>query len=333
MRQVPKQLTLQDLRRMRHAASSVEDQSPPQSIRGLNKALPTGRQSLTKLLTNDRCSNGKAIRKTKIKGRSNCRKPQQFGCRQRVAPRGALVVPEGEEAAPLLLSSNPQTQTAGVAVSPEVDAYRAAVAACQAKRLRGGLKHRSANAKCRDPRFSDLCGQLDVASCAKAYSFVEEQQQQLRQQLQHVVKTGRVPHTEAGSSSRGRKVTAFERQQATKQLQRLESQQHQRKRRAAEAALKASLSREETERIAVTGKRPHYVSKRKLREMLREQHQQISSRSKNAKRYTDCTFACLVAFYSESFGGSSFGIAEENRDTQKPFAVPVLPFFMVVAAL
>ncbi|KAL8451002.1 hypothetical protein Emed_002212 [Eimeria media] len=303
MREAPRQPTLQELRR-KHLAGSLNERGGERggSLKKQEKEKPVvsvdnKRFVVSSSLVSKSGSISKAQRAAKKKrGSKNSKTPQEFSCRVRASPRGALVVPEGEREGPLLLAARPATTAAAAAtpaaaaaaaVSPEVEAYRAAVAAYQLKRIRGGVKHRSGSARSRDPRFSDLCGELNVASCSKAYSFVDEQQQQLKQQLQRIVKTGRMPKSEAaGGSSKGRKATAFEREQASKQLQSLESQQQQRERRAAAAALKASLSRAERERIAATGKRPHYVSKKKFRELLREQQQQSSSNKMNIKRET-----------------------------------------------
>ncbi|KAL8272087.1 hypothetical protein Esti_004022 [Eimeria stiedai] len=281
MRATPRQLTLQELRRkhlgsLNGGGSSLKlEKEKPETLGGNKRLVSSSAVSKSGSIS-------KAQRATKVKSRNNCKTPQEFSCRVKASPRGALVVPEGELKGPLLISACPATPAAAAA-SPEVEAYRAAVAAYQLNRIRGGAKHRSASGRSRDPRFSDLCGELNVASCSKAYSFVDEQQQQLKQQLQRIVKTGRVPKSEAAGSSKGRRATPLEREQAVKQLQSMESQQQQRERRAAAAALKASLSRAERERIAATGKRPHYVSKKKFRDLLREQ-QQSSSNKLNDKR-------------------------------------------------
>lgn len=283
MRGLSKELTLQELRRIHRASSVAREGSPRPNNVAKNPAATkaqTGDHS-TKLAKN---SVIKAKGKQKARSRSS-RQPRELGCRKFAPANGALVLPDGEVTGPILLTGRPSTSSVAATVSPEVEAYRAAVAAYQLKRIRGGIKRRSASSGSRDPRFSNLCGKLDVASCAKAYSFVEEQQQQLMQQLQQVVKTGRVPTTtEEGRSKKGRKANASERRQAEEQLQRLQSQQQQRERKAAEAALKASLSRAERERIAATGKRPHFVSKKKLREMLREQQKKTTSNRKKIKQ-------------------------------------------------
>ncbi|KAL8433394.1 hypothetical protein ACSSS7_003949 [Eimeria intestinalis] len=283
MRAAPRQLTLQELRHKHLANPSTEGQSTFKLEREKPEALKGNKRILSSSAASKRGVISKAQRVSKIRRSNNSKTPQEFSCRVKASPRGALVVPEGEREGPLLVSACSATP-ASAAASPEVEAYRAAVAAYQLKRIRGGVKHRNASARSRDPRFSDLCGELNVASCSKAYAFVDEQQQQLKQQLQRIVKTGRVPKSEAGGSSKGRRATALERQQAAKQLQSLESQQQQRERRAAAATLKASLSRAERERIAATGKRPHYVSKKKFRDLLREQQQQLSSNKTNSKR-------------------------------------------------
>ncbi|KAL8447393.1 hypothetical protein Emag_004364 [Eimeria magna] len=283
MREAPRQPTLQELRR-KHLAVSLNGKESSSKLEKEKPATSVGNKRLVSSSAVSKSGSiSKAQRAAKKKSRSNSKIPQEFSCRVKASPRGALVVPEGEREGPLLIPACPATPAAATA-SPEVEAYRAAVAAYQLKRIRGGVKHRSASARSRDPRFSDLCGELNVASCSKAYSFVDVQQQQLKQQLQRIVKTGRVPKCEAGGSSKGRRATAFEREQAAKQLQSLESQQQQRERRAAAAELKASLSRAERERIAATGKRPHYVSKKKFRDLLREQQQQSSSNKMNIKR-------------------------------------------------
>ena len=255
--------------------------SPKPSLSNGRARTVTGKNTASTSVVKPSSHITKSKATAKAKSRSNSKVPREFGCRKRARAHGALVLPDGEETGPLLLSAATAT-VAAPAVPPEVQAYRAAVAVRQLKHLRGGLTQVSASAGSRDPRFSSLCGDLNVASCSKAYAFVEEQQQQLMKQLQHVVKTGRVPAE--GSASKGRKASAAEREQVAKQLQRLQSQQQQRERRAAEAALKASLSRAERQQIAATGKRPHYVSRKKLRELLREQQQQATSNKKKIKQ-------------------------------------------------
>ncbi|XP_026193759.1 uncharacterized protein LOC34617677 [Cyclospora cayetanensis] len=291
MRGAAQRLTLQELRRLQQKATTEAVGSTNVNVdsegaeRGVGTEEPQQKGNGPSGKTLDTFKKGRAA--TKVKNRSNNKAPREFGCRRRVRTHGALVLPDGEAAAgPLLLAAAPVASAATrspTATTPEVEAYRKAVAAHQLRKLRGGLEQRSAGAKSRDPRFSSLCGDLNVSSCSKAYAFVEEQQQQLMRQLQRVVRTGRVPEGTDGESSKGRKASAAEREQAAKQLQKLESQQQQRERRAATAALKATLSRSERERIAATGKTPHYVSRRKLRELLREQQMQSRSSKKQTQ--------------------------------------------------
>ncbi|OEH76736.1 hypothetical protein cyc_00502 [Cyclospora cayetanensis] len=206
MRGAAQRLTLQELRRLQQKATTEAVGSTNVNVdsegaeRGVGTEEPQQKGNGPSGKTLDTFKKGRAA--TKVKNRSNNKAPREFGCRRRVRTHGALVLPDGEAAAgPLLLAAAPVASAATrspTATTPEVEAYRKAVAAHQLRKLRGGLEQRSAGAKSRDPRFSSLCGDLNVSSCSKAYAFVEEQQQQLMRQLQRVVRTGRVPegHTE-----------------------------------------------------------------------------------------------------------------------------------------
>lgn len=256
--------------------------------------MPSIWGSDSKSSANKPTSSKKANTAKKASGGGSNKGPREFGCRQEAPVYGAVVTAENEGNSPLLITSaatlsreHGRKQPAA-AVTPEVAAYRQAAAALCIKRLRSGLGKGSSSARCRDPRFSDLCGDLNLSSCSKAYAFIDEQQQQQQRMLQQVVRTGRLPTlqgeqfgNERVEKRKGRKATSEERQQAQRLLEQVKSQQQQRQRKAAAVALRAELSRKEREAIALTGKKVHYCSRKRFKQLLQQkQEQQRSAKGK-----------------------------------------------------
>lgn len=288
---------------------------PLQELRRIQRTLPDDSNDRSKGISTSGCSGvrtptclknaseysirkleaSKTTKGTKKPARSSSSKgPREFSCRRQAPVYGAVVTAEDEGKSPLLITSsvvnsvNVEKGKCAEAVTPEVAAYRQAAANLCLKRLRGGLGKSGSGAQCRDPRFSDLCGDLNLTSCSRAYAFIDEQQQLHERMLQQVVRTGRLPPHQGellsngkSGKSKGRKATFEERQQAEHILQQVKSQQQQRQRKAAEVALRSELSKKEREAIALTGKRVHYCSRKRFRQLLqKKQEQQRSAKGK-----------------------------------------------------
>lgn len=130
----------------------------------------------------------------------------------------------------------------------------------------------------RDPRFLNACGPLDVRMVSKAYSFLDDMRREEAEALKAMIKTGKGSgyrrdsglHPD-GQKKKRKKLGAAEREQARKELQRLQSQEQTRKRRKAELDVRQRLAKQEIEKISRTGKAPYFLKKVDFKKLVSEE--------------------------------------------------------------
>ncbi|PFH32891.1 hypothetical protein BESB_015040 [Besnoitia besnoiti] len=164
-------------------------------------------------------------------------------------------------------------------VEPRILKQREAALQMHMKRLRHlatqskKKREEEAREKGRDPRFSAACGPLNLRMVSQAYAFLDDMRKQEKEALQSVVKTGRraAGDDAGGRAKRLRKATLQEREDAKRELQKMQSQDEARKRRRVELDVRQRANRTEREKIATTGKKPFFLGRKDLRKLVKEE--------------------------------------------------------------